>query len=86
MTRSVGVGPASALLAWDRYGDDARGKGERILAEILRHPERTSEILVTLRCVQTLSVLDILLYREHVYRLGRYAESGDGPGGALEIP
>jgi hypothetical protein len=78
-------GAATALLAWDRYGDGARERGERVLEEILRHPERTSEMLVTLRCVQTLSVLDILLYREHVYRLGGYAESGDDPGGALDL-
>ncbi len=78
-------GAATALLAWDRYGDGARERGERVLAEILRHPERTSEMLVTLRCVQTLSVLDILLYREHVYRLGGYRESGDDPAGALDL-
>ena len=42
-------------------------------------------MLVTLRSVQALSVLDILLYREHVYRLGGYAESGDDPGGALDL-
>jgi hypothetical protein len=78
-------GAATALLAWDRYGEGARERGERVLAEILRHPERTSEMLVTLRCVQTLSMLDILLYREHVYRLGGYGESGDDPGGALDL-
>jgi hypothetical protein len=54
-----------------------RERGERVLADLVRHPERITGMLVTLRTVQTLSLLDILLYREHVYRLGRYAESGD---------
>jgi len=78
-------GSAAALLAWDRWGDAGRERGQRVLEDILRHPERTSEMLVTLRAIQTLSLLDILLYREHVYRLGRYEESGDEPGGALDL-
>lgn len=78
-------GAAAALRAWAESGDAAREKGERLLADLLRHPGRITEMLVTLRAVQTLSLLDILLYREHVYRLGRYAESGDDPGGALDL-
>ena len=77
-------GAAAALVAWALPG--ARERGERILAGLLRHPERASEVLVTLRAVQTLSLTDILLYREHVYRLGRYAGSGDDPGRALDVP
>jgi hypothetical protein len=77
-------GAASALVAWATPG--ARERGEQLLAEIARHPERISEMLVTLRAVQALSLLDILLYREHVYRLGRYAESGDEAGPALAVP
>ena len=72
-----------ALVAWARPG--AHEEGQRILFDLLRHPERISEMLVTLRAVQTLSVTDMLLYREHVYRLGRYADSGDEPGCALEL-
>jgi len=77
-------GAAAALVAW--AGPGARERGERVLADLLRHPERITEMLVTLRAVQTLSLTDILLYREHVYRLGRYAESGDEPGRALDVP
>ncbi|MFI5404066.1 MAG: hypothetical protein ACHQ1G_14090, partial [Planctomycetota bacterium] len=77
-------GAATALVAWALPG--ARERGERVLADLLRHPERITEMLVTLRAVQTLSLTDILLYREHVYRLGRYAESGDEPGRALDVP
>ncbi|MFI5402243.1 MAG: hypothetical protein ACHQ1G_04845, partial [Planctomycetota bacterium] len=76
-------GAASALVAWAVPG--ARERGERLLKDLMRHPERISEMLVTLRAVQTLSLLDILLYREHVYRVGRYAESGDEPGGAFDL-
>jgi hypothetical protein len=70
-------GAQEALRAWGEAGAGMRERGERVLADLVRHPERITGMLVTLRTVQTLSLLDILLYREHVYRLGRYAESGD---------
>jgi hypothetical protein len=76
-------GVAAALRAWDAWGDAARGEGERALGDLLRHPGRISEQLVTLRTVQTLALLDILHYREHVYELGRYEELGDDPGELL---
>jgi hypothetical protein len=78
-------GAREALRAWGEAVDDARERGERVLAELVRLPDRITAMLVTLRTVQTLSLLDILLYREHVYRLGRYAESGDDPGQAFVL-
>lgn len=73
-------GVADALYA---LRDDGREEGERILTELLRHPERITEQLVTLRTVQTLALLDVLNYRRHVYRLGAYAAEGDPPGPPL---
>jgi hypothetical protein len=78
-------GAQGALRAWAQRGDGARAEGRRILADLVRHPERTTEMLVTLRTVQTLSLLDMLLYREHVFRVGRYAESGDDAAGTLGL-
>jgi hypothetical protein len=78
-------GAAHALGEWARRGADCRRAGERRLADLLRHPERITEKLVTLRAVQTLALIDLLNYRGHVYRLGSYAESGDRPRGALAL-
>jgi hypothetical protein len=78
-------GVRDALVVWRAEGDGARAGGERILAELLRHPERISEQLVTMRTVQTLSLIDMLNYREHIYRLGDYASSGDDAGQALSL-
>ncbi len=74
-------GVAHALDAWYRHGDRASELGEQRLADLLRHPTRISEQLVTLRTVQTLALLDVLNYRTHVYQLGNYAETE--PPGAL---
>jgi hypothetical protein len=68
---------ADSLRVWKRQGAQAREQGERLLAEILRHPGRITEQLVTLRTVQTLAVLDVLNYRQHVYELGDYRACGD---------
>jgi hypothetical protein len=76
---------ADALEVWSRLGDGARAEGERILADVLRHPERITDQIVTLRSIQTLSLIDILNYREHVYRLGAYAASGDPPEDFLSL-
>jgi len=76
-------GVGNALLAWDEYGDGAASAGEEHLVELLRHPERVTDQLVTLRAVQTLSLIDIQNYREHVYRMGRYEEDGDEPAPSL---
>jgi hypothetical protein len=78
-------GARCALIAWARHGDGARAEGERILAELLRHPQRLTEQLVTLRAVQTMSLIDVLNYRELVFRVGGYAASGDDPGHAFEL-
>lgn len=72
-------GAGDCLAAWARFGRLARAEGEARLALLLRHPARVSEQLVTLRSVQTLALLDVLNYREHVYRLGQYAMQGDPP-------
>ncbi|MHC4957524.1 MAG: hypothetical protein ACYTGN_04050 [Planctomycetota bacterium] len=76
-------GVRDALLAWDAEGDAAAARGETILADLLRHPERVSEQLVTLRTVQTLSLIDVRNYREHVYLLGDYGAAGDSKGPGL---
>ncbi|HEV7282884.1 MAG TPA: ion transporter [Pirellulaceae bacterium] len=65
-----------ALRVRDRLGESARAEGERRLAELLRHPGRVDEYLMSLRTIQTLALLDVAYYRRQVYRLGDYAESG----------
>ncbi len=70
-------GAAEALRTWAAHGERAFELGERVLDDVLRHPGRITEQLVTLRVVQTLSLIDILDYREHVRRLGRYADAGE---------
>jgi hypothetical protein len=70
-------GVADALRIWRRHGIASREQGEAILAEILRHPGRITEQLVTLRTIQTLAILDVLNYRQHIYELGQYAAAGD---------
>lgn len=70
-------GVAAALMAWDSYGDDVEREGERRLGELLQHPGRITEQLLTLRLVETLTVLDVLHYREHIFRLGQYDEGHD---------
>jgi hypothetical protein len=75
--RQIFWGVADALAVWRRHGDAAREQGERLLAELLRHPGRITEQLVTMRAVQTLAILDVLNYRQHVYELGRYRDGGD---------
>ncbi len=75
-----------AMAAWGRFGPEhARARGVERLAELLRHPGRISEQIVTLRIVQTLALIDLLNYREHVYRLGGYEDSGDEPGELLRL-
>ncbi|MHC4451720.1 MAG: ion transporter [Planctomycetota bacterium] len=78
-------GVRDALLAWDEYGAGAASVGEESLVELLRHPERITDQLVTLRSVQTLSLIDVLNYRGHVYRMGRYQDDGDQPGTTLQL-
>jgi hypothetical protein len=65
-----------ALRVRDQLGESARAEGERRLAELLRHPGRIDEYLMSLRTIQTLALLDVAYYRRQVYRLGAYAESG----------
>jgi len=77
-------GARYALLAWSGFGEDgAFERGADRLADLLRNPGRISEQMVTLRIVQTLALIDLRIYREHVYRLGGYGEDGDDPGPVL---
>ena len=76
-------GVADALLTWHECGDDALEKGEKILGLILVHPYRITQQLAAIRTIQSLAVLDVLHYRQHVYHLGRYADTGDLPGDLL---
>ena len=77
-------GSRDALKTWAQVGDDSVMQGEKILGEILLHPSRVLEQLIALRGIQTLALLDVLNYREHIYQLGKYAESGDSAGNLLE--
>lgn len=77
-------GAADALRVWDRLREEAAAEGEKRLAEVLLHPGRMNEQLMAVRVVQTLAVLDVLNYRDHIYQLGRYASMGDQPGRLLE--
>ena len=54
---------------------EARRTGEELAVELMRHPGRITEELVTMRVVQTLSIVDLLNYRNHVWRLGEYGEA-----------
>ena len=66
---------AACLRAWSQHERSGPAEGERRLAELLRHPRRITEQLVTLRTIQTLALLDVLNYREQVRRLGQYDEA-----------
>jgi len=72
-------GAARALRVWHKLGEGARQKGEKILADLLRHPHRFTEQLVILRAVHTLAMLDLVNYRQHVYQAGEYAADGEPP-------
>ena len=79
-------GARGALIAWGRLGREAaRDRGVAALSDILRHPGRVSEQLVTLRVVQTMSLIDLLNYRTHVYRLGDYKALGAEPRDLLVL-
>ncbi len=60
----------------------AKTLAEESLAAALRHPARVTEQLVTLRAVQTLTLVDVRNYRRHVWSLGDYEKNGD-PGAVL---
>jgi len=71
-------GAGDALRIWEGDPAAARRKGEALLVELLRHPERITDPLVTLRIVQTESLIDLLNYRTHIHGLGAYeAPPGD---------
>ncbi|MHC5010689.1 MAG: ion transporter, partial [Planctomycetota bacterium] len=79
-------GTGRALRVWARRGREAAERvGEDRLAALLRHPSRLEEQLHTLRIVQTLALIDVLNYRTHVFRLGRYADDGEEPGDLLVL-
>ncbi len=74
---------ADVLATWCEEAEFSPNRGEELLGEMLLHPGRISEQLITIRGIQTLAVMDVLSYREHVYHLGRYEEMGDDAGGLL---
>lgn len=65
-------GVATALEAWGKHGENVGLEGERLLGKLLLHPGRVSEQLMTLRMVQTLTMLDVQHYREQIMSLGKY--------------
>lgn len=76
-------GSADALRTWYASGDKSQAEGEQILGQLLLHPNRITQQLAALRTIQTLTVLDVLHYREHVYNLGGYADTGDSANDLL---
>lgn len=76
-------GSADALRTWYASGDKSQAEGEQILGQLLVHPNRITQQLAALRAIQSLAVLDVLHYREHVYHLGGYAEMGDSANDLL---
>jgi len=72
-------GVADALRAWGEFGDEVEREGERSLGELLIHPGRITEQLLTLRMVHTLALLDILHYRSQVHSLGQYGHQAEEP-------
>ncbi|WP_145198412.1 hypothetical protein [Planctomycetes bacterium Poly30] len=60
----------------------ARAAAEEDLAAALRHPARVTEQLVTLRAIQTLTLVDVRNYRRHIWSLGEFEKSED-PGSVL---
>jgi len=78
-------GARHALYAWRTRGEaGAFDRGVHVLADLLRNPGRITEQIVTLRVVQTLALIDLRIYREHVFRLGTYGASGDSPAPVLD--
>jgi hypothetical protein len=71
------------LAVWCDLPEFSAERGEELLGEMLLHPGRISEQLITIRGIQTLAVMDVLSYREHVYHLGRYQDMGDSAEGLL---
>ena len=78
-------GLQACLWQWGQHAEHGFESGVEQMAELLRHPGRVSDQLVTLRCVQTLALIDVLLYREHVWRLGCFAEVGDEADRRLQL-
>lgn len=72
-----------ALCVWCNQEEFSPERGDELLGEMLLHPGRISEQLVTIRGIQTLAVMDVLCYREHIYYLGRYEDMGDSAAGLL---
>jgi len=67
-------GTRGALKVWSTLGEErAFEQGLSVLAEILRHPGRVTEQLVTMRAIHTLALIDIRNYRGHVWNMGGYA-------------
>lgn len=77
-------GAADALRTWSDVESDPVERAESTLQELLLHPSRITQQLAAVRTIQTLAVLDVLHYREHVFQLGRYADMGDSPGSLLQ--
>lgn len=76
------AGAGDALRAWAAWGEEeAPREAERRLADQLIRVARLDEELLTLRAIQTLAILDVIHYREHVHRLGGYG--GAIPAGPI---
>ena len=67
---------------WRPSAAGAEAAAEDELAAALRHPPRVTEQLVTLRAIQTLTLVDVRNYRRHIWSLGEFAKDED-PGSIL---
>lgn len=70
-------GAADALEVWAKWGERAQGEGERRLADQLMRVTRIGEQLLTLRAIQTMALLDLIHYRDHIHRLGGYGDAAE---------
>ena len=74
--------------AWNRLPPD-RSPGEVAIERLRRCWLDGGEVrreIAALRAVQSLSVLDVRNYRDLVFRLGGYAEDGEDPALATDLP
>jgi hypothetical protein len=81
------LGRVLKQIAGPRAAADPVDEARQLLAGIGRDPDPWSRELVTLRAVQTLSILDLKTYCDLVAELGEYsAGTPDAPGGTLQQP
>lgn len=81
-------GVRAVIQAWNELdpGADPVAVAAGRFREIWRQGAEVRRQLVSLRAIQSLSVLDIRNYRALVFDLGAYAEDGEDPSLARNLP